>query len=175
MSLDYELKRFYSWLNQHSSPNFMSYAEDTYYDEYEGVTISEELYNYSSEMKDAVKLQDEPYFEEAKRRYIEIFKEANKKMCVKLYDKIIDDLSKDPNLDPKEAASIALERAWQYPHVRYWLPISALLKDGKGKEVYLVARKAFAPKGKNYVTISELSELKDTGLNPWDYVKRRVA
>jgi hypothetical protein len=175
MSLDYELKRFHSWLNQHASPGFMKYAEDTYYSEYDGVTIEEELFSYASEMKDAVKLNDEVYFDEAKKRYLEIFQDANKKICIKLYDKILDDLAMDESLLPEEAAQIALERAWSYPHVRYWLPISALLKDGEGKEVYLVSRKAFAPKGKNYITISELSEIKDTGLDPWAYVQGRAA
>lgn len=174
MSLQQQLDDFKSWCRRHAAPGFMKYAEDTYYNEDDGVAYSDELYHYAEEMKDAVKLNDPEYFTEIKNRYYEVFRQGNENICRDLYDEILEDLSQDTSLTIEEAGKIAVERAWSYGHMKYWLPIYALLKDDQGKEVCLVSRECHSPKGKYYVTISELSELKGkTAAQAWKYVRDR--
>lgn len=169
------LDEFINWARRMAVAGFMDYATDTYHDLDQYTTVAEELEQIGSEMRDAVQLGMHEYFIEARSNYQHLFEETNRNLCRHRYDEMVAALIENMKMSRLDAETAALEHMWSDPKVRYWLPIFAQLTDKKGREVHLVAKEEFAPKGKCYVTISELNEIKGTGKDPWSFVKRRSA
>lgn len=167
MNLESDISAFRDWLHKTFIPEFQ--------EAYKNSPLPKDLQDYASEMRDAVKLGNEPYYREAKNMYLSLYKNLSIALCKKKYEDILENVNSTFQLSTLEAESMAAEECWKDPILSYWLPLSALLKDTEGREVLLVSRKEHAKKGKSYVTISELNELETSGKDPWEFVNKRGA
>lgn len=173
-NLDGEIKYFLQWLGQHSLPGFKDYSQDTYHSENYN-TIYDELSFLGGEMKRAAINDDPKSFDQYKEQYEKIFSQASKTLAIEFFQRSVMKHTDMEIYSDEDCQKAAMHECWENEAIRYWLPLSALLKDGKGNEVHLVARKEHTPKGQNYVTVSELEYLKSSGRDPWAYCKQRGA
>lgn len=169
-----ELNSFHTKLKQFALPGFMDWVTDTYFDEtYK--TYAEELEYLGEEMRRAVSRGDAEHFDLCRNHYKKIYSQVNVELAKTIHADLLDHYL-DQNMENEEAEKLALEHVWQNPNMRRWLPAWARLRDDSGKrEVYLVGHEDHIPKGKNYVTISEIKSLEKSGRDPWKFVQNRSA
>lgn len=168
-----EVNNFLSWLGQKSMPGFSEFTADAYHgDDYK--TIYEELEYLGGEIKRAAHNYDVESFDLFKGEYEKLFASSNISLATNEYNNIRTELI-EAGFSDLDADKGALNKCWNNPTIAYWLPLSALLKDGKGGEIHLVQRKEHTPQGKHYVTVSELDYLKSSGRDPWQYCYQRGA
>ena len=169
--IDFECQEFLTWLKEKKMPGFMEYVTDNYFDD-NYRTYAEELEYLGGEIKRSVVRYKPSDFDLYKAEYEKLYARINVSLAKTFYHDVLD-MYLERDFSNEEAKRAALETCWDNEAVRYWLPISALLKDAKGQEVYLVSRKEHSPKGKNFVTHSELQYLTSSGRDPWAYVQQR--
>ena len=171
MTLENELGQFLNWLKTHALKGFRGYTDDHYFDE-KYRTYTEELEYLADEIKSAVRRSDKGHFEICKEAYEKMFVEVNVTLAKASYNSLIDKYLNE-GFEDADAQRYALEMLWQDKLISYWLPVSAILKNTNGQEVFIVANERHIPRGKSYVLVSELKYLASSGRNPWEYVQNR--
>jgi hypothetical protein len=172
MNLERELTTFHGWLKEYALPGFAEKAKDTYTAEY-GIAY-DELSSLGQQMRIAVdknKLED---FNLARRAYLDLFTYVNEQMAKTEYADAVDHYL-DQQMSNDDARKKALDFMWRDSKLQYWLPVHAEIKGPQGQEVFLVANERHTPRGKAYLKISEITYLKNSGLDPWEYVSNRRA
>jgi hypothetical protein len=172
--LIYQLRDYLAWLKDHALPQFRDAASDMYDLEEDYQTAEESLEYYALEMKKAVERGHSEVFDRFKAKYTKLFDHVNESIARNLYEQEVNKfLHKGHN--QIDAEKHALEILWQEPNFRYYLRAYAVLKDDNGREVFLVANERHIPQDNLYVLTSELESLKNSGLDPWEYVSNRRA
>lgn len=164
-----DLNAFLEKLRRIALPGFSAYTQDTYTDDYQ--IAFDVLSDLGRQLREAAHDSHAARFSAYRDRYYDLFKKYNMALAKKVFkQKVKTRYDAGETLDSARINS-AVE-LWEDPRFRKWLPVKIKLKENNGdRYIELVGDKSYA--SSLYVTIEELSEIKKSGVNPWDFVQRR--
>jgi len=175
MKLKNQLRDFLRWLQKYSLKGLKGVAEDTYMEDGEYKTVSEEMTYLGEQMRKSVERGDQDHFTICKDAYRKLFEQINIKIStIEMRD--ITQLYMEDGYEELDAQKAALDHLWGSPKMSYWLPAKAeLINPETGEKVFIVANERHIPPECLYVLTTELEDIKDSGINPWEYVRNRKA
>lgn len=171
MTLEQRLRSFLDWMSGRTLPGFMTHTEENYSEDYS--PLKEVLLDIASKIKVAVRDGNVLLYEENEKEYREYFETINGHLSQEEYDHLFDELVAT-GLDGISAQTMAVNELWKHPAHRYFLGVAVqLVHPQTGKILYLIGDARHSRGRRPFVTAEEISMLKSSFQDPWEYVNNR--